>query len=138
MSGTPSHDKNMLIWKLHIPKNDKIVSRSYWTKLATKCNSKEENGPRGGRGGNKAMDCSRHRVLACIACASDRCNAIETLRWNHGHNKLVEGPDSAHSLDANVAHSTKKHLSLPLDILWNSLHRVATLRFTIYDCKVRP
>ena len=52
------------------------------------------------------MDCSRRSVLACIACASDRCNAIETLSRNHVHNKLIEGPHPAHSLDANVAHLT--------------------------------
>ena len=43
------------------------------------CNSEEESGTRGGGGGNKAMDFSRRRVLACIACASDRCNATDTL-----------------------------------------------------------
>ena len=32
---------------------------------------------RGGGGGNKAMNCSRRKVLARIACASDRCNAID-------------------------------------------------------------
>ena len=53
------------------------------------------------------MDCSRRRVLECIACASDRYNAIDTLCRNHVHNKLMEGPDPAYSLDANVAHSTK-------------------------------
>ena len=58
------------------------------------------------------MDCSRRRVLACIACASDRCNAINTLCRNHVHNKLIEGPDSAHSLDANVTHSTKNRSDL--------------------------
>ena len=58
------------------------------------------------------MDCSRRRVLACIARANGRCNAIDTnvsnLCRNHVHNKVMEGPDPAHSLDANVAHSTKK------------------------------
>ena len=48
------------------------------------------------------MDCSRRRVLECIACASERCNAIDTLCRNHVHNKLTEGPEPAHSLDANV------------------------------------
>ena len=43
------------------------------------------------------MDCSRRRVLACIACASDRCNAIDTLWRNHVHSKLMDGPDPAHS-----------------------------------------
>ena len=43
------------------------------------CNSEEESVTRGDGGGNKAMDCSRRRVLACIACASDRYNAIDTL-----------------------------------------------------------
>ena len=54
------------------------------------------------------MDCSRHRVLACIACASDCCNATDTLCRNYAHNKLTESSDRAHSLDANVAHSSKK------------------------------
>ena len=57
------------------------------------------------------MDCSRRRVLAYIPCNSDRCNAIDTLRRNHVHNKLMEGPDLAHSLDANVAHSVKYSFS---------------------------
>ena len=56
------------------------------------------------------MDCSRRKALACIACASDRCNAINTLRRNHVHNKLMEGPDPAQSLDASVAHSTKNRM----------------------------
>ena len=30
--GTPSHCKNVFVKKLHIPKNDKYVSRLYWTK----------------------------------------------------------------------------------------------------------
>ena len=58
------------------------------------------------------MDCSRRRVLAYIACASDHCNAIDTLSRNHVHNKLMEGPDPAHSLDVNVAHSTKNRSDL--------------------------
>ena len=57
------------------------------------------------------MDCSRRRVLACIACASDRCDAIDTLCRNHMHNKLM-GHGPAHSLDANVAHSPKKRSDL--------------------------
>ena len=66
------------------------------------------------------MDCSIRRVLACIACASDRCNAIETLRRNHVHIKLIEGPDPAPSLDAHVAHSTKNRsdLSVICIIIW--------------------
>ena len=58
------------------------------------------------------MDGSRRRVLACIACASGRRNAIDTLCRNHVHNRLTEGPDPAHSLDANVAHSTKNRSDL--------------------------
>ena len=59
------------------------------------------------------MDCSRRRVLECIACASERCNAIDTRCRNHVHNKLTEGPEPAHSLDAVVAHSTKNRSDLP-------------------------
>ena len=58
------------------------------------------------------MDCSRRRVLECIACASERCNAIDTLCRNHVHNKLTEGPKPAHSLDADVAHTTKNRSDL--------------------------
>ena len=58
------------------------------------------------------MDCSRRRVLACIACASDRCDAIGTLDRNHVHNMLMEGLDLAHSLDANVNNSTKNRSDL--------------------------
>ena len=66
------------------------------------------------------MDCSRRRVLACIACASDRCNAIDTLRGNHVQNKLIEGIDPAHSLDADVAHSTKNRSELSDNALYVS------------------
>ena len=79
MTGNPSHYENVLVKKLHILKNDKYVSRSYYTKLARICNSEEESGTHGGGGGNKAMDCSGRWVLECIACASDRCNAFDTL-----------------------------------------------------------
>ena len=58
------------------------------------------------------MDCSRRIVLECIACASERCNAIDTLSRNHVHNKLTEGPETAQSLDADVAHSTKNRSDL--------------------------
>ena len=68
------------------------------------------------------MDCSRRRILACIACASERCNAIDTLCRNHVHNKLTEGPEPAHSLDADVAHSTKNRSDLsdkaPYNEIW--------------------
>ena len=58
------------------------------------------------------MYCSRRRVLACAAYARDRCNGIDTLHRNHVHNKLTEGRDPAHSLDANVTHSTKNRSDL--------------------------
>ena len=35
------------------------------------------------------------------------------------HNKLMEGPDPAHSLDANVAHSTK------IDLTYQTMHRTS-------------
>ena len=38
---------------------------------------------------------------------SDRYDAIDTLKREHVHNKLIEGPDRTHSLDAKIAHSTK-------------------------------
>ena len=73
--GTPSHYKNVHVCKLHIRKNDKYVSRSYSTKLATICNFEEESGTRGGGEGHKSMDCSRRRVwhshvLATVAMQS--------------------------------------------------------------------
>ena len=71
--------------------------------MAVICNPAKESGVRGGGGGNKAMVCSRRRVLACIVCASDCRNALDTLSCNHAHNNLIEGPDCAHSLDANIA-----------------------------------
>ena len=71
------------------------------------------------------MDCSRRRVLACIACASDRCNAIDTLCRNHVHDKLTEGPDPAHSLDANVAQSTKNRSDLSDNALDYSLRNAS-------------
>ena len=64
----------------------------------TICNSAKESGTCGGGEGKKAMDCSRHRVLACIACASDRCNEIERIRWNHVHNKLLVNIQSGASM----------------------------------------
>ena len=56
------------------------------------------------------MDCSRCRVLECIACASERCNAIDTLCRNHVRDKLTEGPEPAHSLSLNkhTLETTKK------------------------------
>ena len=60
------------------PNKRQICEPIVLAKLATICNSEEESGTRSGGGGNKAMVCSRRKVLACIACASDRCNAIET------------------------------------------------------------
>ena len=76
------------IRKLHILKTANVCADCtncvliLITKSATG-SSKEESGARSGGGGNKAMDCSRHRVLACIACAGDHCNAINTLCRNH-------------------------------------------------------
>ena len=61
----------------------------------------------GGRS-NKAMDCSGRRVVACIAYGGDRRDAVNNLRRNHVHSKLIEGLGPAHSLDAKVAHSTKQ------------------------------
>ena len=74
-------------------------------RLATICNSAEESGLHGGGGGNKAVDCSRSRVLTCIACANDGCIAIDNLSQNHVHNKLIKGTNRAHILEANVAHT---------------------------------
>ena len=54
------------------PKNEKYVSRSYSPKLATTSNSEEESGARGGGGGNKAMDCSRRRVLGFFQMLTDQ------------------------------------------------------------------
>ena len=111
------------------PKNEKYVSRSYLPKLATISNSEEEGGVRGGGGGNKAIDCSRCRVLVCIACASDRCNAIDTLWRNHVHNKLMTGPEPEDSLDAKVAHWTKNR-SDPSD---NAPHRPKSKRHEFHN-----
>ena len=58
------------------------------------------------------MYLSKLGVLACIACARDHCNGIDTLYRNYVHNKLTVGPDLAHSLDANVAHSAKNRSDL--------------------------
>lgn len=63
--------------------------------------------PAVGGGCNKATNFSRRKVLACLVCASDRCHAIDTLRWNHVNNKRMEGPNLATSLEANVANSTE-------------------------------
>ena len=69
---------------------------------------KEKSETRYGWGDNKAMDCFRRRILACIACASNRCNAIETLYENHVRNKLVEGPD-LHTLYMLTSHTLPKN-----------------------------
>lgn len=57
------------------------------------------------------MDCSGRKVLACMEFATVHCNAIDTLSHNRVHNKLIEGPDPAQSLPANVAHPTMCQLS---------------------------
>ena len=80
------------------PKNDKYMCGSYQSKLARRSNSKEESGVRSGGGGNKAMNCSRRRVLACIACASDRCNAIDILSRNHVQCKLSFGVEHQNTI----------------------------------------
>ena len=49
------------------------------------------------------MDCSRGRVLACIACASNCRNANDALCQSHVRDKLIEGPDP---------HSTKSEVNL--------------------------
>ena len=77
MTGTPSHYKNVLVKKLHILKTTNTCTDR--KKLATLSDYEDESGTRGGGGGDKAMDCYRRRVLACITCASDRCNAIDTF-----------------------------------------------------------
>ena len=48
-----------------------------------------------------------------MACASDRCSAIDTLKRNHVHNKLIQGPDLAHSIKATVTNLTKNRSDLP-------------------------
>lgn len=58
------------------------------------------------------MDFSRCRVLADVTCAGACCNAMDTPSRNHEHNKLIEGPDPPHCLEANVAHSTKSRSDL--------------------------
>ena len=59
------------------------------------CSSVEESGAGDRAGSNKAIDSSRRKNLACTACTSDRCNAIETRWRNHVHNILLDGPDAA-------------------------------------------
>ena len=98
----------------------------------------------------KAMDCYRLRVLACTACACDHWNAIDSLWVNHVYNKLIDGRDAAHSLDANVAHSTKKSIGLigqcivclksegPIFFFWCTLPIVGShfIRSTSVSCYV--
>ena len=110
--GNPISLQERACMDLHILQKRQICEPIVLDKTSKNMNSEEESGTRGGGGGNKAMDCSTHRVLACIACASDRCNTIDTLLRNNVRNKLLEGPDPAHSLDANVAHSTKNRSDL--------------------------
>ena len=76
------------------------------------CSSLEESGARGRGGGNKATDSSGRKNLACMACASERYNAIETRWRNHVHNILLDGPDAAQPLEAKDAHSTKNRSEL--------------------------
>lgn len=56
---------------------------------------------------NKAIDRCRRELLACIACAKDRCNAIDTPSRNFVDNKLIGGPAIARCLKANVVHYTQ-------------------------------
>ena len=79
------------------------------------------------------MDCSIRLVLACIACAGESCNAIYTLLWDDVHNKLMEGHDPPHSLDANVAHSTKNRS----DLLYNAPY-VLKVKGTHFVPRARP
>ena len=73
------------------------------------------------------MDCSRRRVLTCVACASDHCNACAILWRNHMHNMLIEGPDLAHSLETNVAHSTQNRSDLLYIALYVSSEHIPHL-----------
>ena len=59
---------------------DKYVNQSYQTKLPTICNSEKESEMHREGGGNKAKHNCKRWVLACIPCASDPCNAIDTRR----------------------------------------------------------
>ena len=68
--------------------NEKYVSRSYLPKLVAISNSEEESVTRGGGGDNKAMDCSRRGVLACIAC-----NDCSGLLYRA---RLCSGPQLGH------------------------------------------
>ena len=79
------------------------------------CNSGEEGGARGRGGGNKAINSSRHKNLAWMACANDLCNAVDTRWRNHVHNIVVEGPDPAQPLQDKDAHSTKNPSDLAND-----------------------
>ena len=59
------------------------------------------------------MDCPRRKVLACIAYASDRCYAIDTLDRNHLHNKLMEGPDPDQTMH-RTSQEQRSQISSPM------------------------
>ena len=80
------------------------------------------------------MDCSRRRALACIACASNRCNAIDTISRNHVHNKLTKGPDHKLSLDATVAHYTKNRSHLLENASYVSKAKSTNFALTARSC----
>ena len=100
------------LYSNYIHKNRKIREPIVLHKTSNNMRLRKRGGARRKAGGNKAMDCPLRRIRACMACASDRSNAIDIVWWNHVHNKLMEGPHPAHSLDANVAHSTNNRSDL--------------------------
>ena len=58
-------------------------------------------------GGNKAVDFSRRKNLAWMACANNCCDAIDTHYRNQVHNMLVEGPDPEHPLKQKMRNRPK-------------------------------
>ena len=74
---------------------------------------------------NKAMDCSRRRVLACIACTIDRCNAIDTLSFLNAHvqSSTLRVIDST-ACRFNTIESIRIFKSKAIHVSWHLRHRL--------------
>ena len=89
----------------------------------------------------EAINLSKRKVLACVACGNGRFSTIGTLRKNNVDSKLIEALDLAHSLEANNTHSTKKRS----DVLDNApdvssakcLKFVTSMGFRLWDSFLR-
>ena len=118
----PKYDKGPIALRNRFYIESTSPSQSHYPRLSTMCNPEEESGARGIGGGNKAIESSRRKNLAWMACANDRCNAIDTRWRNHGHNIQVEGPDPAQHLFHSVSLVVAKWSSCVSEVVPKDRH----------------